>query len=272
LAKLEPGHVSGMLGGLTARGDLSPTTVGYTRVILRAALNRVIREGKVLRNVAVLVDPPAKVKPDLHPLTADQVRTFIASLDGDRMGPLYITAIGTGLRQGELLALRWSDVDLDAGSLTVKHALNPKTRVLAEPKTDRARRTLRLGREVVAFLRDQRRQQVEERLAAGPGWSDGDFVFTSPSGRPLDGSNVTHAFGAAITRAGLPHQRFHDLRHCAATMLLEQGVDIAVVSRVLGHASMAFTMDVYGHLTPRMSQDAADRMDAVLRPREAVSS
>ena len=132
-------------------------------------------------------------------------------------------------------------------------------------KTERSRRTLRLGSEVLGALREQRRTQVEERLAAGPRWADLDYVFATPSGQPLDSSNVRHAFQRTLARIGLPRQRFHDLRHACATLLLEQGEELGVVSKVLGHATVGTTADVYAHLTPAMSQRAADRMDHILR-------
>ena len=221
LAKLGPEHVRRMLADLTARGDLSPTTVRYCYSILRIALGRALKEGKVLRNVATLVDPPAAARHELEPLSAEQVGTFLAATAADRLGPLYTVAVGTGLRQGELLGLRWEDVDLDGATLAVVHTLSRGSRTLAEPKTDRARRTLRLGSEVLAALREQRRRQLEERLAAGPRWREQGYVFTTPRGAPLDGAFVLRTFQRALGAAGLPKQRFHDVRHATATLLLE---------------------------------------------------
>ncbi|MGZ3586701.1 MAG: site-specific integrase [Candidatus Limnocylindrales bacterium] len=212
------------------------------------------------------MDPPARVKPRLQPLTAEQVRTFLANVKGDRFEALYVTAIATGMRQGELLGLRWSDVDVDAGTITVRHSLRRVTRTLAEPKTDSARRTLRVGAEVLTALREHRRCQLEERLAVGPGWRDQGFVFTGPKGDPWHARNVLSAFQAAIAQAGLPRQRFHDLRHACATLLIEQGEELGVVSKLLGHSTVSTTLDTYAHLTPAMGQRAAERMDAILRP------
>jgi integrase len=176
------------------------------------------------------------------------------------------------MRKGELLALRWQDVDLDAGRLTVRHTLRLGTRELAEPKTERARRTLRLGSDTVVALREHRRQQLEERLAAGRCWVDGDFVFATTIGTPLDSRNGTKAFQRTLKRAGLPHQRFHDLRHACATLLLEDGEELGVVSRILGHSQIATTADVYAHLTPAMLERSAARMDAILARRSEAAS
>jgi integrase len=260
-----------MLADLTGRGDLSPTTVRYAYSVLRIALGRALKEGKVLRNVCQLVDPPAPVRHELSPQAAEQVGVFLAATADDSLGPLYTVAVGTGLRQGELLALRWEDVDLDDATLTVAHTLTRGSRMLAEPKTDRAKRTLRLGSEVLGALREQRRRQLAERLAAGPRWREQGYVFTSSTGAPLDGARVLRTFQRALERARLPRQRFHDLRHATATLLIEAGEELGVVSKVLGHSNIGTTANVYAHLTPAMSQRVADRMDTILRRQETTA-
>ncbi|MEW5989728.1 MAG: site-specific integrase [Chloroflexota bacterium] len=253
-----------MLAGLTARGDLSPTTVRYAYSVLRIALGRALKSGRVLRNVATLVDPPSKARTEMHPLSADHARALLTFVADDRLGGLYGLAIATGMRQGELLGLRWADVDLDAGIVAVRHTLRRGTRDLAEPKTERARRTLRLGQEARSILREHRRRQAAERLAAGRRWQDGGYVFATRIGTPLDSRNVTHALQVALDRAGLPRQRFHDLRHAYATLMLEAGEELAIVSRTLGHADLSTTADVYAHLTPAMLDRSAARMDGIL--------
>jgi integrase len=180
---------------------------------------------------------------------------------------LYLVATGTGLRQGELLALRWSDVDLDTSMLSVRHTLQRGTRTLEEPKTERGKRTLRLGRETREALLDQARVQRRERLAAGSSWHDGDYVFTTRKGLPLNGRNVLEAFHQALDRAGLARRPFHSLRHAFATLQIESGEELGVVSRILGHSQIATTADVYAHLTPAMLERSANRMDAILERR-----
>jgi integrase len=264
LAKLQPEDIQRMLHRPGPRGPLSGTTAHYVYAVLRIALGRALKSGRVVRNVAMLVDAPRKSTPEMHPLTAKQARTFLNAVQGDRYGPLYTLAIATGMRQGELFGLRWSDVDLDRGVLTVRHTLQRGTRELAEPKTERARRMLRLGVSAVGVVREQRRRQLEERLAAGRKWADRDLVFTTGTGTALDSQNVTKALQASLRRAGLPHQRFHDLRHAYATLMIEDGEELAVVSRSLGHADLSTTADVYAHLTNRMQERAAARMDSIL--------
>jgi integrase len=160
---------------------------------------------------------------------------------------------------------------LESGALVVRHTLRRGTRELAEPKTERARRILRLGQSTMAALRGHKARQAAERLAAGRKWQDGGHVFTTSIGRPLDSRNVTQDFQEALARVGLPRQRFHDMRHAYATMMLEDGEELAVVSRSLGHADLSTTADIYAHLTPAMLERTAARMDAILaRRREAA--
>ena len=256
LAKLQPEHVARMVAGLSARGTLSPTTVRYAYSVIRTALGQALRQGKVIRNVATLTDPPRRNGREMQPLSRDHVRTLLDGLHDDQLEALYVTALGTGLRQGELLALRWQDVDLEAGTLTVRHTLQRFTRELSEPKTDRSRRTLRLPQRVIAALAAQRGRQAVVPMSG--------LIFATGAGAPLHSVNVTRSLQRTLKRLGLPQRRFHDLRHTFATLALEAGEDLATVSRALGHTSVATTADVYMHVTPAMQDRLALRMDAVL--------
>jgi integrase len=184
----------------------------------------------VSRDVAKLADPPRVPRRPVHPLDVDEVRTFLKTIEGDGLEALYLAAIGTGLRQGELLGLSWDDVDLDAGTLTVRHALQrvEGTLVLVEPKSATSHRTIALPDFVRDALRAHRTRQRETRLRAGRRWRDdpGDLVFGSTIGTPLDGITVTRRFQRLLKSAGLRHQRFHDLRHACASLLLAQGVAV----------------------------------------------
>jgi integrase len=256
LAKLQPEHVGRMLADLSARGTLSPTTVRYVYGVLRAALGYALRQGAVVRNVATLVDPPSRAHTEMQPLTRAQVRIFLDGVRGDPREALYLVALGAGLRQGELLALRWSDVDLARGELTVRHTLGRFTRQPEPTKTPRSRRTLRLPQQVIAALAAHRDRQSVVPLSG--------TVFTTSRGTPLHQSNVTLSLQRTLRRLGLPQRRFHDLRHTFATLALEAGEGIDAVSRALGHTSIATTANIYGHWTPVMAQQLADRMDEVL--------
>ena len=265
LARLQPEHVLAMLRDLERREPpLSPTTVRYVYVVLRITLGRALKHRYVLRNVAALIDPPARARHELQPMSAEQARAFLASLRGDRLEALYRLAITSGLRQGELLGLRWRDIDLVGATLTVRHTLQQRTRTLAEPKTERSRRTIPIDADTIKVLGQHRRRQFEERLAAGSDWHDLDLVFPSRTGTPMDHRNLVRAFHTARKRAGLPKQSFHQLRHASATLGIEAGESIFEVSRRLGPANISTTADIYGHLTPASMRRSADRMRDVL--------
>jgi integrase len=203
-------------------------------------------------------------------LTADETRTFLEGAADDEMGPLYAVAALTGLRQGELLGLGLADLgDLDGTrpTLTVRRALARVTGgwALAEPKTDRSRRTLELGPTVARALRRQRARQELARRVAGDLWQNRDgLVFTDELGRALTGTEVTRAFSTALARLGLPHVRFHDLRHGAASMMLAQGVPLKLVSEQLGHSTITITADVYAHVSREQRRDAADAIERAI--------
>lgn len=257
LAKLQPEHVQATLARLQGqRGPLSASTRRYVYVVLRIALGRALKQGKVLRNVCLLVDPPPRVHQEPQPLSVEQVRVLLGGIRGDRLEALYVAALGTGLRQGELLALRWQDIDLAAGTLTVRYTLQRGTRTLAQPKTERSRRTLRLPLQVAAALAAHRERQAVVPLSG--------LVFTTARGTALHSRNVTAYLQRHLARLGLPHQRFHDLRHAFATLMIEGGEDLGTISRILGHADFSTTANVYAHLTPAMLDHAAERMDGIL--------
>ncbi|HVM31473.1 MAG TPA: site-specific integrase [Candidatus Limnocylindrales bacterium] len=265
LARLTPADVQAFLNGRSTKG-LSPRRVQYIHAVLRRALGTAERWGMVSRNVAKLVEVPRVLHREMTPLTPEQARALIEASVADRHRALWITALGTGLRQGELLALRWEDVGLDAGVLRVRHSLANVGGVLTlqEPKTDRSRRTVVLPDSVVAALRAHRTRQLMDRLAAGARWVDTGHVFTTMIGRPHHAATITRAFADALNRAGLPRVRFHDLRHSAATFLLAQGMTLEDVKQLLGHSSITLTSNTYGHLLEQRQRQVAQAMDAVL--------
>jgi integrase len=201
-------------------------------------------------------------------LTPEQARRFLSSVEGDRPSALYAIALSLGLRQGEALGLTWSDVDLEASTLTVRHTLQRYDGAfhLDPPKTQRSRRTINLPDPLVDALRRHRAGQLEERLKTGELWA-GDrwrLIFSTELGEPLSGDAVTRTFQTKLEDLGLPRQRFHDMRHAAATFLLAQGVALRVVMEVLGHSTITTTANTYGHVMPELQKDATDRVAAVL--------
>lgn len=275
LDKLTPQQVQAFVNAKvrevrTSRGSeertLTPRTVQQMHAILRKALNQAMKWGLVERNVATLIDVPRVTHAEIAPLTPDEAKCLLTAIQGNRLEALYTVALACGLRQGEALGLRWQDIDLTAGTLTVRVQLQRigRARVLVEPKTARSRRTLDLPAICVAALKRHRARQAEERLVAGAEWEDQGMVFTTTRGTPLDGTTVTHYFQQELEKAGIRRQRFHDLRHACASFLLLQGVSPRVVMELLGHSQIGITMNLYTHVMPSLKRDAADRMHDLL--------
>lgn len=265
LARLQPHHIEQLYANALA-GGLSARSVRCVHAVLRHALGVAEQRGLMVRNVAKLVKPPRLAQFDGVTLSEPEVRTLLGAIADHRLEALYVLAVTTGMRQGELLGLRWREVDLDSSALRVRRTLQ---RVggefrLEEPKTARSRRQIQLTRVAIAALRRRRTRQLEERVAVGKAWREGDLVFSDQAGGPLVASSVTKAFQRILSAAGLPRVRFHDLRHTAATLALGRGVHPKIVSEMLGHSSIAVTLDLYSHVTPMMQSEAAAVMDAVV--------
>ncbi len=265
LAKLQPQHVQKLMNAKLDEG-LSANTVLRIRATLRRALNQAMKWGLIDRNVATLVDPPKAEKFRVEPITPDEATAIINAVDDHRLGALYTILLGTGLRLGEGLGLRWSDLDLDASTITVRHALQKIDGEFqfVKPKSELSRRTLALPSFVVTALRRHRAAQNRERLAAGAKWEDWDLVFSTSHGLPLDNSNVNHTFRRLLSAAELRPLRIHDLRHACASLLLAKGVSPRVVMETLGHSQISLTMNTYTHVMPSLQRDAAARLDEIL--------
>lgn len=264
--KLEPLQVQHFLNERLSTG-LSTRMVQFMRVVLRRALSFAVKWGYAQRNVATLVDPPRVKRPEVVPLTQDQAKQFLAHVSGGRYEALFTLTIALGLRRGEVLALKWQDVDLVAGTLAVTGTLQRLSGALqvVEPKTEKSRRVVRMPQVAILALKAHRTKQLEARLKAGTAWQDSGLVFTTLTGGPFDPRRLNRVFDVALGHAGLPHFRFHDLRHSAATLLLAGGVSVKVISEMLGHANTSITLDVYSHSLDTMRQEAADHMDTLLK-------
>jgi integrase len=264
LAKLSPQDVQEFINRKQAAG-LSPRTVQYLHAVLRAALNRALKWGIIPRNVATLVDVPNVRRKPTRFLPPEEAKRFLDSIRGDRLEALYAVALAIGLREGEALGLRWKDINLETGVLTVQVELQRvdgklQLKIL---KTEHSRRSISLPQFAIAALRAHRARQLEERLQAGELWADHGLVFTTVLGKPLDSRNVVRRFKRALQQADLPDQRFYDLRHTCASLLLVQGVHPRVVMEILGHSQISLTMNTYSHVAPQLQGEAAQRMDAL---------
>jgi integrase len=274
LREIAPSAVERLMASMLRQGK-SASTAKAVRTTLGQILHDAQRDGLVLRNAASLARPPRVERHELRILTAEETRKLLDGTADDPLGPLYATAATTGLRLGELLGLSWPDVELDGPrpSLTVRRSLAKaeakNAYTLAEPKTNRSRRTIELGSTVVRALKRQKARQAADKLAIGPDlWQNVDqLIFTDEAGRPLHPWAVSKGFAAALERLGLPHVRFHDLRHGVASLLLAQGVPLRLVSEQLGHSSIAITGDIYSHIDREQKRAAADALERAIGDR-----
>ena len=229
---------------------LSPRRVQYVHVTVRKALKDAVRWRLIPYSVADAVTTPRPTKPEITPLTAEQVKMLLAAAHGNRLEALYVLAVTTGMRIGEMFGLRWSDVDLEAGTLQVRRTVAADGTVNA-PKTASSRRTVRLSGLAIRALNNHPRSA--------------EWVFASTAGTPVGICNFhKNSWRPLLTRAGLPHRRVHDLRHTAATLMLSRGVPVKVVSEMLGHADVSTTLSIYAHVLPDMQGGAARAMDDLL--------
>jgi integrase len=255
-----------------ARG-LKPATVCLVHDMLHRALADAVAWGLLPSNPADRARPPKAERAEQRALDASEIQALLEAARGTPLENLLAVAVGTGMRLGELLGLRWRDVDLKAGAVSVVQNLQRVGGGLAAvpPKTASSRRRIEIGPETAAALRRQRRWVLEQRLAWGPAWrgDEWDLVFPREDGSPQHPNSVRYAFRALCRRAGLaePLPRIHDLRHAHATHLLAAGVPPHVVARRLGHGDVATTLRIYAHALPPQERDAAAKADALLRPR-----
>jgi integrase len=267
LAKLTPAHVQGMLRTLEKQG-LSPRSRQYARAVLVRSLKWAVMTGTLPRNPAALVDGPRNAATKLDDsLSAQEARDVLAAAQGNRWEALAVIVLRLGLRRGEALALRWDDVDLKAKELTVNGTLKWRKGgelYIDPPKTESARRTIPLVAGTLDALKGHRRTQAAERLAAGPLWRDSGHVFTRPDGRAVVPNTATVWWRDLTPRAGIGPRRFHASRHTAATLMLEDGVPLEVVSAILGHAGLAITADVYARVTADSKRRALLRLEDVM--------
>ncbi len=264
LVRLTPAQVQALYAD--KQRTLTATTVHHLHAVLHAALEKAVRLGLLASNVTNLVDPPRMAPREMQTLSEREVQALLEAAQADRLYPLYLLALTTGMRQGELLALHWRDVDLDHHTLAVRYTLeNVGGRLtIRDPKTPAARRRIDLLERTVAALRAHKKRQNEERLALGEAWHDQDLVFTNQIGGPLDATAlVKRSFRPLLDQAGLPRLRFHDLRHTFATLAIARRVPVKKVSEMLGHADVATTLRIYAHVTPSMQGELVAALEAV---------
>lgn len=275
MKKLEDGRCDGKEGGLSTR------SVRYVHQVLNRALKQAVKWELVTRNVAEAVDPPKEKQKERPTWTAEQVAIFLDSCKTHRLYPLYLLALSTGMRRGEILGLRWKDIDWANSALYVQQTLvSTKDGLKLEPpKTEKSRRRVALSKGVLEVLKAHRKKQMEDFFVLGGPEAIKEMVFTSEAGTLINPRNLNRNFKYLIKKANedykkqhqdqkedvLPTIPFHGLRHTHATLMLKAGAHTKVVSERLGHARTSITMDIYSHVLPDMQAEAAEQFDAILQ-------
>ncbi len=245
---------------------LSPATVRKFHHVLHKALRQAVRWGLVPRNATEATDPPKEACEEISPLSREEARSLLEAARRDRLEALYVLALHTGMRQGELLGLRWEDVDLENGLLRVRRTLtrNGGKFHFGEPKSKKGRRQIHLSRDAANALRSHLDAQMDEIEHLGDLYEDRGLVFTTKTGAPINPSNLRQrSFADLLKRAGVRKVRFHDLRHTYATLMLSRNVHPKKVQEMLGHANIAITLDRYSHFVPGMGEETARAMDDI---------
>ncbi len=246
------------------QGQVEPSMIGYIHSVLNSALKNAVKWGLVGRNVADLVSLPHAERYEAQILTVDEARKLLEVARGSRLDALLLVAVTTGMRRGELVALHWSDVDLEKGILQVRHTLawvRGMGYVEGEPKTKAGRRKIMLSSRVVEVLKEHKVRQEQARIRKGEKWQEHGLIFCNIHGGYFNPGYVWRLFKKLLKKADLPDVRFHDLRHGAATVLLAAKIDLKAVSELLGHSSVAITADIYQSVLSEQQQEIVKKMD-----------
>ena len=268
LQKLTGSQVNALYSKLAESGKkdgkkgLSPMTIHHVHACLHKACKDAVRWGHISRNPLDAADPPRKKSEgtrEMRTWTKEQLKAFLDAVKDERLSPLWHTIAMTGMRRGEAIGLRWSDVDLEAGRLSVRRALIPSGRevIVSEPKTIKGRRVIAIDPGTVEVLKAQAARQLDEQNDWDEAWTDSGLVFTLENGAALDPESVSRYWRQAVKKSMLPSIRLHDLRHTHATLALQAGIHPKVVSERLGHATISITLDTYSHAIPAMQEEAA---------------
>lgn len=268
LDALTPHTIQSYYNGLTKEG-LAPKTVKNIHGILHKALQQAVANGYIKTNPADHCVLPRPVRRELAPMDEDMITIFLKAIQGHPLEELFTVTLFTGMREGEALGLLWECVDLTRGTITIDKQLQlirgSKGQYQMVPTKNSKSRTIALAPYVVTILKKVKHKQLENRLRYGECWEDSGFVFTDELGHHLSASSVYKAFKAVVEGIGSPSTRFHDLRHSYAVASIKSGDDIKTVQENLGHATAAFTLDVYGHVTEQMKKESAARMEQFIK-------
>jgi integrase len=277
LTQLRPEHLQKHYASKLNAG-LSARTVRYHHAVIHKALQTAVKWGLLGRNVADGVDAPRARHNEMQTWDEDDISRFLEAAKDSPYYALFYTALFTGMRRSELLALRWSDIDLLLCQVYVNrslHHLKDGSYIFTEPKSDKSRRTIALSPSATLLLKEHKEKQGLERAMLGTSLTDNDLIFSTLEGKPLRPNTVTRAWAMLAARAGVKAIRLHDARHTHASIMLKQGVHPKIVQERLGHSSITMTLDTYSHVAPGLQQAAAEGFDKIVLPRsenEAVKN
>lgn len=268
LKDLRPDQIQALYNAKLATG-VSPRTIILIHAVLHRSLKKAMKWGLIGRNPADAVDRPRFRKKEMLILTDNQARAFLSASKGTRFEALFWIALSTGMRQGEILGLKWTDLNWKTRKLHIQRQIQRiqgEGLVFTEPKSASGRRTIVISETTLRVLQEHFKLQQQEKVFAGNNWVEVGLMFPSTIGTPLDHRNLYRVFKEKLNRAGLPNIRFHDLRHTAATLMLQQGIHPKIVQERLGHADISITLNIYSHVLPSMQEEAAEKVDEVLKP------
>lgn len=277
LSKLQPmeiqrAYAKWLRGGRKDNRDgaLSARTVLHHHRVLREALQQAVKWQLINRNPADAVEPPRPAKAEMQALTQEQVEVLLNAARGSIIYMPVLLAVTTGMRRGEILGLKWQDVDFERGVLSVRRSLEETEHgvTFKEPKTAKSKRTIRLLSMTLDELRRHKVAQARDKLMCGPAYEDDGLVCCWPNGKFIFPSHISHTFSALVAKLDIPRVRFHDLRHTHATLLLKSGIHPKVVSERLGHSTIGLTMDTYSHVLPDIQEEVIQKADHMFRAKK----
>ena len=270
IRNLKPGKIQDLYNDLTSNG-VGTQTVIKIHTVLHSTLSHAVKTGVLSSNPSSAAIPPKEPFKEMKTFNVNQIISMLIAAIGNRFHALFQLAVTTGMRQMELLGLKWTDLSWTKQTLRVERQLSrPDGEGIkfSHPKTKYGRREIALGLQTIEVLRDHYERQQTEIIAAGDNWIDHGLVFTNSFGGPIHPRNLLRDFKKFLKNAGLPVIRFHDLRHTSASLMLNHGIPLIVASRRLGHARPSITLDMYGHMIPNMQIEAAEKLDELVTPIE----
>jgi integrase len=265
---IAPGHIK-QLYAIKRDEGTGARTLQIIHAVLHCALKQAVREGLLGRNPVDAIERPKVEQTEFNIFNEEQSRQFLKIASGSTFEAVFYLALTTGMRQGELLGLKWSDVDWEKSTLHVQRQLQQvegKGYALVPPKTKAGKRQIKLGQVMLVQLAAHRERQALVKSFAGNRWQENDLIFPTTIGTPLDHKRVTKEFKELLQKAGLPEMRFHDLRHTSISLLLENGTPLNTVQRRAGHSKASVTADIYGHVMAGSQNEAAENIEALVVP------